>query len=283
MVFAFTYGQHISTWDFYLWEGIIVKKTYFRSISTVGFLIFLLLLSLPSYGFDFGARGYYWWPDFSGDLRVDENAIVGTTIDAQDDLDIDDESYPTVEVFFGLGNHHLTLTYTKADYSGENNITRDIVFNGQTYTANAFVESDLEFQMLDLEYQYDFINIENVVGGFSMGVLARAKYIEGEARLKSVSLGFDEDETFKVPLPMLGIGVRVGLIADLLEARVKGAGITYSGSTFYDAQADLAFTPFPAVAIHGGYRIMKLNIDDISNVTSDIEFKGPYAGITISF
>jgi len=157
------------------------------------------------------------------------------------------------------------------------------VFNGQTYTTNAFVESDLKFQMLDLEYRYDFINLENVLAGFSVGILAKAKYLDGEARLQAASLGYDEKKTFKVPVPMLGLGMHVGLLADILEARIKGAGITYSGSTFFDAQADLAFTPIPFVAIHGGYRIMKLKIDDISNVDADIEFKGPYAGLTISF
>lgn len=260
-----------------------MKKTNFSMVSTLVFLTFLLLTSLPSYGFDFGARGSYWRPDFSGEISVDENSIIGTNINAENDLGMGNESLPTLEIFFGQGNHHLTLTYTKADYSGENNIDRDIVFNGQTYMSNAFVKSDLKFQMLDLEYQYDFINLENVLAGLSVGILARAKFIEGEARLQAASLGYDEKATFKVPVPMLGLGIHVGLLADLLEARVKGAGVTYSGSTFYDAQADLSFTPVPFVSIHGGYRIMKLKIDDISNVSADIEFKGPYAGLTISF
>jgi outer membrane protein len=260
-----------------------MEKTHLKLAGIIAFFAFSLLTSLPSYGFDFGARGYYWRPDFSGEVQVDDNSIIGTTIDAENDLGMDDESYPTIEVFFGLGNHHLTLSYTKPDYSGKNNIARNIVFNGQTYTSNTFVESDLKFQMLDLEYQYDFINLEKFLAGFSLGVLAKAKYIEGEARLQAASLGYDEKETFKVPVPMLGLGLHVGLLADILEARVKGAGVIYSGSTFYDAQADLSFTPIPFVAIHGGYRAMKLKIDDISDVSADIEFKGPYAGLTISF
>jgi len=260
-----------------------VKKTLFPVVSMLVFFAFLLLRSLPSYGFDFGARGYYWGPNFSGEFRVDENSIVGTTINAGHDLGMDDESYPTLEIFFGQGDHHLTLSYTKADYSGENSIDRNIVFKGQTYTFNTFVESDLKFQMLDLEYQFDFINLENAVAGFSLGFLAKAKYIAGEARLQAPSLGIDEKETFKIPVPMLGLGMHVGVLADILEARLKGAGITYSGNTFYDAQAELAFTPVPLVTIHGGCRIMKLKIDDISNVSSDIEFKGPYAGLSINF
>jgi len=260
-----------------------MKKTHLNKVSTLALFASLLLSSLPSYGFDFGARGYYWRPDFSGDIRVDKDSIRGTTINAKDDLGMDDEGYPTLEFFFGQENHHLTLSYTKADHSGEKNISRDILFNGQTYAFGTFVESDLKFEMLDLEYQYDFFNLENVLVGFSVGILAKAKYIDGEARLRAARLGYDEKETFKVPVPMLGLGMHLGLLADILEARVKGAGVTYPGSTFYDAQADLAFTPIPFVAIYGGYRIIKLKIDDVSNVSADIEFKGPYAGLSISF
>jgi len=260
-----------------------MKKMNVNIVGTLALFIFLLVTSLPSYAFELGARGYYWWPDFSAKVRVDGNAIVGTTVDAEDDLGMDDESYPSVEAFFGLGNHHLSLMYTKADYSGAKNIVGDIVFNGQTYTDTTYVESDLEFQMLDFEYQYDLLDLENILAGFSLGVIAKVKYIEGEARLKAASLGYDESETFKAPVPMLGLGLHVGILADILEARVKAAGIGYSGNTFYDAQADISLTPFPFVDIHAGYRIMKIDVEDISDVYADIEFKGPYAGLTISF
>jgi outer membrane protein len=265
-------------------EGRIMKKMNLNVVGALALFIFLLVTSLPSYAFELGARGYYWWPDFSAKVRVDKNSIIGTTVDAEDDLGMDDESYPSIEAFFGLGNHHLSLMYTKADYSGAKNISRPIVFNGQTYTADAYVESDLEFQMLDFEYQYDLLDLENILAGFSLGVIAKIKYIEGEARLKSTSpTYYDESETFKVPVPMLGLGLHLGILADILEARVKAAGIAYSGNTFYDAQADISLTPFPFVDIHAGYRIMKLDVDDISDVYADIEFKGPYAGLTISF
>jgi outer membrane protein len=260
-----------------------MKRMNVNVVGTLAIVIFLLVTSLPSYAFELGARGYYWWPDFSAEVRVDSDSIVGTTLDAEDDLGMDDESYPSVEAFVGLGNHHLRLMYTQADYSGAKNISRDIVFNGQTYTASTFVESDLEFRMLDFEYQYDLLDLENILAGFSLGIIAKVKYIEGEARLKAASLGHDESETFKAPVPMLGLALHLGILADILEARVKGAGMGYSGNTFYDAQADISLTPFPFVDIHAGYRIMKINVDDISDVYADLEFKGPYAGLTISF
>ena len=261
----------------------MVKKRAAALIRAFAFLAFLFLTAVPSHGFDLGARGYYWRPLFSGEFQADEGKIIGTAVDTQDDLGMDDESFPTLELFFGLGKHHLSCSYTNGDYSGQNNIERDLVFKGQTYPFATLVQSDLKLQMLDLEYQYDFLRRENVLADFSLGFVAKAKYLDGEARLQAQSFGYDDKERFKVPVPMVGLDIHVGLLDNMIQARVKGAGVTYSGSTFYDAQADIAFTPVSVVAIHGGYRIMKLKIDDFSGVSTDIAFDGPYAGLTISF
>ena len=255
-----------------------------RKCETFGVIIavvFFLSCAVSAQAFEVGARGYYWWPDFSADLRVDNDSTKGTTIDAEDDLGMDDESYPSVEVFGGVGNHHISVMYTKADYSGDKDISRNIVFNGRNYTIGTNVKSDLEFTMIDVEYQYDVVDLENVLAGFSIGIIGKIKYLEGEASLKGG--GFDESESFEAPIPMLGLGVHVGILADILEARAKIAGIGYSGNKFYEGQADISLTPFPFLDIYAGYKIMKLDVDDISDVYADIEFKGPYVGLAVSF
>ncbi len=258
-----------------------MKKRNLSIAGTLAIFIFLLGFVVSTHAFEIGARGYYWFPKFSGDIRVDKNGVTGTYINVEDDLGVGDESYPSVEVFAGIGNHHISLMYTKADYSGENNINRDIYFNGELYTATTFVQSDLEFTMIDLEYQYDLLDLENVLAGFSLGVIGKIKYLEGETRLRGG--GYDESETFKAPIPMVGLAMHMGILADILEARVRVAGMGYSGNKFYEGLADVSLTPFPFLDIHGGYKYMKFEVDDISDVYTDIEFKGPYVGLTISF
>lgn len=258
-----------------------MKKVRIGVLGIFVVLFFLLAFVVPVNAFEIGARGYYWFPDFSADLRVDKDSVVGTNISAEDDLGIGDESYPSVKVFGGIGKHHVSLMYTKADYSGEKTLSREIKFMGETYSASTFVESDLDFTMIDLEYQYDLLDLENILAGFSLGVIGKIKYIDGEVRLKSSS--FDKSESFKAPIPMIGIGAHIGILADILEARAKVTGSGYSGSKFYEGMAEISVTPFPFLDVHGGYRIMKLDVDDISDVYADLEFKGPYVGLTVSF
>jgi hypothetical protein len=165
-----------------------MKKIYLA----LSLLLVALLLPASSSAFEIGARGYYWFPSLDGNVKVDEAAIIGTTIDFEKDLGIEDENYPSVEVFLGGGRHHLALTYTNIEYSGRKMLTRDIIFGGETFTG--LVDSSIEYKMMDLLYQYDFLNLENVGAGFSLGVVFQIKYLDGEIGLKTTNLPTNIDE-----------------------------------------------------------------------------------------
>jgi len=94
--------------------------------------------------FEIGARGYYWFPSLDGSVRVDEAGIIGGVIDFDEDLGIEDEDYPSVEVFVGGGNHHLSFTYMDIDYSGRKTLTKEIIFKGETYSVGALLDSSIE-------------------------------------------------------------------------------------------------------------------------------------------
>jgi hypothetical protein len=253
-----------------------MKKTYFALI----FFLALALIPLTSSAFEIGARGYYWFPSLDGKLKVDEASIIGTTIDFENDLAIEDEDYPSVEAFVGVGRHHLDLGYTKIDYSGSNVLTRTIIFNGETYPISSLVSSSIEYTMMDFHYQYDFIDLENALAGFSLGGVFQVKYLDGEVSLKTT--GLDEKEDFTLPIPMVGLNLHIGIIADILEARVRGTIMTYSGDTMYELMGDISWTPFPFIGIHGGYKTFVIDVEE-EDALLDYDMSGPYAAITISF
>jgi outer membrane protein len=253
-----------------------MKRTYL----VLPLLWALLAVPLSSAAFEIGARGYYWFPSLDGTVKVDEASVVGTTIDFNDDLGIEDENYPSVEVFAGLGKHHLSLTYTSVDYAGRNTLTRDIVFNGETYSAGAVVTSSIEYTMIDFHYQYDIIDLENILAGFSLGGVFQVKYLDGEVSLKTT--GIDQTEDFTVPIPMLGLNLHIGLLANILEARIRGTGMGYSGNTIYEIMGEISWTPFPFIDIHGGYKTFAIDIDE-DEVIFDYDTSGPYLALTLSF
>ena len=257
-----------------------MRKTYLA----LSLLLVVLLLPASSSAFEIGARGYYWFPSLDGNVKVDETSIIGTTIDFEKDLGVKDENYPAFEVFLGGGRHHLSLTYTNIDYSGRNTLTEDIIFNGETYTATSLVESSIEYKMMDFLYQYDFLNLENVLAGFSLGIVLQVKYLDGDVGLKSTTAGsnFDEKQDFTFPIPMIGLNLHIGMLADVLEARLRGTAIGYAGNTIYELMADISWTPLPFLDIHGGYKTFVIDIDE-DDVIFDYDMSGPFVAVTLSF
>ena len=125
------------------------------------------------------------------------------------------------------------------------------------------------------------LNIKNILAGLSVGIIGKVKYFDGDVRMHSSV--YDTQKDIHVPIPMIGVGAKIGFLANILEARVKITGMSYSGSFFYDGLADISFTPFPFLNIHGGYRAMSVKIDNVSDIYAKMDFYGPYAGLASAF
>jgi hypothetical protein len=240
----------------------------------------VLGMAVSAQAFEVGVRGYYWFPEFSGQVRVDAEGITGTKIDFENDLGIDNEYYPIIEAFLGLGKHHLSAAYYKADYSGNSILSRTIYFNGEQFSAETQTVSSLEYNAYDLMYRYDLIDLENFLAGGSLGLVGRVEVFDGDVMIQAERM--DEKVSFTAPIPMLGVNLHVGVLADILEARVLATGMSYGGGTVLDGQAEISLTPIPFIDIHGGYRLFTIDAD-VDDVEFDYDTSGPYVALTLSF
>jgi hypothetical protein len=240
-----------------------------------------ICLAMPAQAFEIGVRGYYWAPGLSGDVKVDDSGIPGTKLDLKKDLGIGEESYPVLEAFAGLGNHHLSLSYYRADYSGTKTGV-DFNFGGENFTGD--VSSNLKYDVYDLAYQYDLLDLENIMAGFSLGLVAKVKYFDVNLGIDGTVLGVTTSESVdaSVPIPMVGLNFHGGIIADFLEFRVLATGSGYGGGTVLDGMADISLTLFPLLDIHGGYRVFAMDVD-AEDVEFNFDTSGPYVAVTLSF
>jgi hypothetical protein len=240
----------------------------------------VLLLTSPALALEVGIRGSYWFPGLNGDLTVDGDSLSGTKLDLSSDLDMEAESAPMIEAFAGIGNHHLSLTYYRFDYEGDTVLKEQIAFNGQVYSVGERVSSELSYTDIDVAYRYDLIDLENFLAGGSLGPVGKVKFLDGSARLETSTVS--EDQDFSAPIPMLGAHLHVGVLMDILEFRAQLAGMGYGGASIFEGFADLSYTPFPFLDIHGGYRILNLHAE-----TDDVELNfnttGPYVALTVGF
>jgi hypothetical protein len=249
-------------------------------LCTLAILLAFMLAASQALALEAGIRGTYWSPGLDGDIKVDSGGIEGTQLDLSSDLGMDAESAPMIEAFAGLGNHHLSLSYYHLDYEGDKVLKEQIFFNGQGYAAGERVKSELTYSVIDADYRYDLIDLENFLAGGSIGVVGKVKYFDGSASLESSTQS--EEQDFQAPIPMLGAHLHLGVIMNVIELRAQLAGMSYGGASIVEGFADLSVTPFPFLDIHGGYRVLDLQAD-----TDDIELNfntaGPYLALTLSF
>ncbi len=243
----------------------------------LGVTVCFVFAAAPSAAFELGVRGYYWMPDLDGDINYESE----DTLDLDDDLGMDSESYPMVEIFAGFGAHHLTFTYYKADYSGSERINQEIKFGGSKFDAGTNVKSKLEYRVMDFAYQWDAIDLENILAGTSLGLVGKVKYLDITSA-KVEGSGESEEVDISGPIPMVGANLHIGILADIIEARFQVTGIGYSGNSVVEFLGDISYTPFPFVGIHAGYRSFAVDVD-VDDLESNFTTAGPYGALTISF
>ncbi|SNR78244.1 TIGR04219 family outer membrane beta-barrel protein [Desulfurobacterium atlanticum] len=207
----------------------------------------------------------------------------GTDVDIKDDLQIADETKP----FGWVRIEHpiplipnLKVEATKFDFSGSGTITKTFTFGGQTFTASSNIDSELRMDQYDLTIYWGvpFLGLATL-GTTHVNFGLTVKYIDGYACVKTATQEASTD--FQVPVPMgfLEGGFGIGPVST--NADIKWIG--YGGSQFFDAKAEIRYSPIPLMFIGAGYRYEKLKIDDIEDISSDITIKGPYLEAGISF
>ncbi|OGP15204.1 MAG: hypothetical protein A2054_05760 [Deltaproteobacteria bacterium GWA2_55_10] len=218
----------------------------------------------------------YWFSDFDDTIRVSEGSAVGTDINLVDDLGIDDENFVEGRITLELGSHKIRYGYMPLKWEGSNTLTSSIVFNGQTYSASTNVESELKMDYHRLGYEYDIIDTLNN----KLGVIFEVKYFDVEASLKSATL--DERESFKAPIPTVGIAAQVGL-PFLFSVGGEITGISLGSDAYLvDGEAMVNLKPAPFVIISGGYRVFKLHLENDDDL-ADITVKGPFVMLKADF
>jgi len=130
-------------------------------------------------------EGRYWIPQFSSRLRVTAGGF-GTEVDARQDLGIADTNFPVGGVRWQHGRHHLVFGYTPLDYSGDQVVSRTVVFNGRQYTLGTRIQSGLSIQHLQLGWSYDLIRAKE--GRIRVGPVVEADGFLMHGRLTAPDL-----------------------------------------------------------------------------------------------
>ena len=204
----------------------------------------------------------------------------GDFIDVKDTLKWKDEGDMFAKIYI---EHplpvipNIKLGYSDFGHTGSGTLNQSINFGGTTYAANSNVESVFDLKMYDLTFYYEIL--DNWV---NLDVGVNVKYVDGSLSIKD-NTNLSESTDFQVPIPMLYAKARFDVPTTDLSFQVEGNYVSYDGHTLYDAEAGIRYTLALGLGLEGGYKIMKLELDDVDDLSMQSDFSGAYAKVVWDF
>ncbi|PYS95819.1 MAG: hypothetical protein DMF50_07080 [Acidobacteria bacterium] len=229
-----------------------------------------------------GGEAAPWFQGFSGSARIDDGSTTGTNFDFKSDLGLANrDTSPMGRVWFRLGKSRLTIDYADSSRTGRDTISKDITFNGTTYTATDTVDSRLDLKLYKTAWRYSFLDLKLVE--FSAGIGFNAAKID--AALDSTSTGATRlNQT--VPFPTVNASVIVKPFPGFhIRTELDGLSVDVSGNkvTIYDARVQLEWYILHAFGLQAGYRQFRFDVDADKFGHVESTFKGPYVGLGVKF
>lgn len=246
-------------------------------------LVLAMLLAAPAGALELGVRATYWVAFMDADIKVDVNNIQGNDINVKDLLGMDSNYFTVLEAWMGMGKNYLYLGFLNTDFGGTRTINEQVTYNGVTYPVNTELKSDMDLTILDLSYEYRLLDINAILAGFDLGLVANAKLLYVDTSLYGQDNGGVNTEAlaqYNAIVPMFGVRARLGLLVNILEARAILLMQPFGEERVGDLLLDVSFTPFPFLDLHVGWRSMVIDVSK-ADYRLKHHLDGPFAGLSV--
>ena len=218
-------------------------------------------------------EGRYWFSNFVSTIRVDRGGV-GTEIDARNDLGFSDSNFPSGRVAIYLGHSRFSFEYTPIDFSGDQLVSRTVMFNGRTYTVGTRVISGLEVRHLDLAWTYRFRLAD---GRVKVGPIVEAQGFLMSGRLRAPDFNIDSRENLSAGIPTVGPAIEISP-RRMIDIYGEASGMWAGGyGHFIRSEAGVRIRPVAHVQFTAGYRTFNLQVTNSPDFTH-LHLGGPFIG-----
>ena len=226
--------------------------------------------------------------------QVWDNQASGTFGDGSSlvDFNLVDEKQNS---FFVAFEHPLPLipnariASTSLETNGMTTLDTDFDFDDETFLNGADVNADFDVSYVDYTLYYELF--DNDLLSFDFGITARD--FDGDVTVSTqvtTSSGtVSQSDTIAVTdvVPMLYVATNVGLPLTGLNLYAQGNFLSFDDHTLYDYEVGVSYelvdNMLIDVNVNAGYRAVKLELEDLNDLYTNIEFDGLFVGTTIHF
>lgn len=226
--------------------------------------------------------------------QVWDNQTSGTFGDGSSlvDFNLVDEKQNS---FFIAFEHPLPLipnariASTSLETNGTTTLDSDFEFDDETFLKDANVNADFNVSYVDYTLYYELF--DNDLLSFDFGITGRD--FDGDVTVSTQvttnSGTVTQSDTIAVTdiVPMLYVATNVGLPLTGLNLYAQGNFLSFDDHTLYDYEVGVSYELIDNLAVdvnlNVGYRSVKLELEDLNDLYTNIEFDGVFVGTTIHF
>lgn len=200
-----------------------------------------------------------------------------TDIDMEDDLGFDKDT----QTIAYLGLEHpvpvlpnIRLRQISLSDSETNTLSQQITFDGKSYNSEVTSEYDLDMTDITLYYQ----PLDNWLV-LNLGLNIR----QVDATFSIKDSGSSSELTAKKTLPQLHVAARGNLPFSGFYVSGEINTISYDSNKFQDINVNVGWQSDFFLALELGYNAVNLELDAVDELYTDLEFSGPYLGMSLNF
>ena len=184
---------------------------------------------------------------------------------------------------------NIKLKYTELELNGSTLLNETFEFGGTSFTTNTTATTISDLSHVDYILYYEIF--DNDLLSFDFGLTARD--FDGDvtlaAQITTDSGTTTQSDSIAVTdiVPMLYVATNVGLPLTGLNLYAQGNFLSFDDHTLYDYEVGVSYELIDNLAvdmnINLGYRAVKLELEDLNDLYTNIEFDGVFIGTTIHF
>jgi hypothetical protein len=220
--------------------------------------------------FSIGIKLNPWAAQFKSEVTIPRGNILGTDVDFQSDLDIDETiAISSGEFFITSRFFSLVVDYFEFEQDSSATLSANLTFAGVTFNAMAPVKTDLELDSIAAKVIVTPLSNEE----FDLGIIVGARYIKVFGEISaSFPIQITASDTFEVPIPFVGLQGRIFLGIVEIYGCLQGLVLEYEPegedrieASYFEFELGAALNIGDNLAVFVGYRGVSIRVDQIEN------------------